>query len=78
MTYNGTELVISGNNEERFWYVNLTGQVQRESMSQYALGGANAAEFIQSDKTYLTAYNQKVQTWNSDVIICHGRRIDES
>jgi len=65
MTYNGTELVISGNNEERFWYVNLSGDVQRESFEQYALGGANAAEFIQSDKTYLTAYNQKVQTWTN-------------
>jgi hypothetical protein len=65
MTYNGTELIISGSDEEKFWYVNLSGDVQRESMSQYALGGANAAEFIQSDKTYLTAYNQKVQTWTN-------------
>jgi hypothetical protein len=65
MTYDGSELIITASDEERFWYVNLSGQVQRESMSQNALGGANSLELIQSDKTYLTGYNQKVQTWTN-------------
>ncbi len=60
---NGTQLIASSSQMERFWYINTDGNVDRESMDQYALGGADAVDFIQGDNTYWTAKEGDVQLW---------------
>jgi len=63
MSHDGTNFIVSGAMEERFWFINDSGQVQNEMGAQYQLGGAQAVDKIQSDNTYWTTKGTKIQSW---------------
>lgn len=58
------QLIATGEMQERFWFIDGSdGSIVRASNSQYMLGGAEAAEYIASDKSYWTTYYGQIQQW---------------
>jgi hypothetical protein len=65
MANDGTNLIMTGENEERLWWVTTEGEGEQEAWLEYMLGGADAIAKIIADGTYWTAKGSQIQQWIS-------------
>jgi len=65
MTNDGTNLIMTGEDEERLWWVDTDGERENESWLEYRLNGGDALAKIIADGTYWTAKGSQIQQWIS-------------
>jgi len=65
MSNDGTDLIMTGEDEERLWWVSTDGERENESWLEYRLNGGDGLAHIIADGTYWTAVGSQIQQWIS-------------